>query len=165
MSNLRLSRANLEKAIAAFLISRLAEAAADNTSPNLANINSVPVHVRMGKLDENGTFELADIDDIPLPAVCVAVPRSERHPFGYSKCEMHVIVLGSVNKTKVADFPAIGNVTQTISEEGEDVVYNKPKEQHETIAGFIAECLAEQNHDTVLADLNPPEAGPDERTV
>ena len=159
--SLRLSRANLEKAVAAFLIEELAAIEALPAYPAGTELSSVPVHIRMGETDNEGKFKLNKLDEIPCPAICVAASRAERHPFGYAKCELHIIVLGSVDPVELpegSDPPIGGSI---ITEGSTD--FNNAKHQHETIVGHVAEIFSEANMADNLERMNPPASGPDTR--
>jgi hypothetical protein len=126
----RLAREQTEKAFAAYLN-------ANRTATPLAGI---PVQVRKGKLLDNGTLELENLDEIPLPCVAVACPRSRPHDGGWPVCELHILSLNSVD---------------------EDQAATKASARF----GFIAELLSEDHDATVKAALNMPSALPDNRVV
>jgi hypothetical protein len=130
MTNLRLSRSQTEKAIAAFINAQKA------TGPN----PDVNVNVRMGTIDmaNGGAFLLKDLAEIPLPSIAVAAPRSERHPMGYSVVTLHIIVLGSID--------------------GSDDTKDR-LDEHTNLVGWAARIFSEENREFVKTQVNPGGAG------
>lgn len=141
---LKKSRSQAEKAIAAYIEASKLLAQAE-IQPLLA---ITPIHVRMGKLDsETGLFVLDEVDDIPLPSICVAVPKAERFIMGYAICDVHIVVCGGIDATDWGNWSTLN-----------------PKDSHESISGFVAALFDEQRRSEILAALNKPD-GEDIRTV
>lgn len=130
MTNLRLARGQLEKAIVAFI-----EKKREGTE-----YFELSIQARLGELDAQGKFKLANLDEVPLPSVAVAAPILERHPMGYAAGDVHIVVLGS--------------------QDGEDAT-NK----HEALVGWIASLFGEDQLATVVAAVSPPSSGTDERKI
>ena len=141
MTNLRLSRSQLEKAIVAYIEKCLSQ----------TRFHWVTVQARAGEVDENGRFKLTDLQELPLPCVAVAAPVGIRHPMGFTECELHVIVLGPMNKIEDDTKPE-KNVID-------------PSNFHTELVGIVANVLGEEMLDQVRAAVNAPESGPDLRRV
>lgn len=134
-TSLRKARANLEKGVAQYIMGKLVGTA----------YAAIPVNVRMGEIDgTTGAFTLAKLDELPLPMIAVACPRAERHSMGFPVCQLHVIVLGSIDGNTDADTPS---------------------QNHEDLAGFIGAMIGEENYPAIILALNPPLVGPDNRVM
>jgi hypothetical protein len=128
----RLAREQCEKAFAAYIISQ-------KTGSALATPVDVPVHVRKGKLKDDGTFELENVDEVPVPCIAVSCPRTKPHDMGYPICELHILSMTSVDEVNAATIAAAR-------------------------FGFIAELLNDDNIEVVKAAMNKP-VGTDNRVV
>lgn len=104
----------------------------------------IPVHSRCGKM-EDGVYVLEELDSITLPSIVVSCPGSKVHDMGFSECEVHIIVAGSVARR--------AGVNET------------PKEAHEELAGWVAAAFRDDNLNEVMTYCNAPDSGPDNRTV
>ncbi len=133
-TNERLAREQVEKVFASYINANKAGTA-------LVTPEEVPVHVRKGKLAEDGTFTLQNIDELPVPCVVVSCPRQVPHEvMGYPVCELHIMVLTSVDEKDAANRASLR-------------------------FGFIAELLNDENFETIKAAVNAPESGPDSRVI
>lgn len=133
----RLSREQCEKAFAAYLNSIRAGSAIEN----------VPVFVRKGKLMDDGSFQLENVDEIPVPSIAVSCPKSTPHDLGYPICELHVMSLTSVDELNTADPPVPVGASVAAAR-----------------FGFIAEKLDESNLPAVIAAVSKP-VGTDNRVI
>lgn len=132
----RLAREKCETAFAQYILSK--------KSGYLVTPVDVPVHVRRGKFLD-GQFALENPDEIPLPSVVVSCPRTVVHAMGYPVCELHILVLGSADE--------------------DDATTRQPAR-----IGTIAELFVDVDVDSdkygeVLAYMNKPASGPDNRPV
>jgi hypothetical protein len=150
----RLSRQQCEAVYLSYLQALMAASGNDV-------ISSVTCIARNGTIDGEGNFQLVGItgaqatddfndqvDDLPLPALCVSAPRSREHEMGcgYQVVELHLILLTSVDEKDGG-----GNVVASANAG--------------TRFGFIAQAMSEDNYATALAAINEPESGPDNRAV
>lgn len=137
MTNLRLSRAQLEKAFVAFLMTKLQG----------TKWYQVPVQARMGAIEPStGKFALDKLDEIPLPCIAVAAPTAKRHAMGFSECELHIIVLGAQDPD-----PENGKTD--------------PLNDHAELVGEVAGWIGEDQLPTVMAAINAPDSGTDTRAI
>lgn len=127
----RLAREQAEKAFAAYII-------ANKPSSPLASPD-VPVFVRKGKLMGDGIFQLENVDEIPIPSIAVACPRTKPHDMGYPVCEVHVLCLTSVDEMNSATPPVAVGATVAAAR-----------------FGYLANLFGEENYDTVKAAMNRP---------
>lgn len=135
----RLAREQTEKAFAAYL----------NAHRTSTPLTGIPVFVRKGKFLDGGTFELERVDEIPLPAICVSCPRSKPHDMGYPVCELHILVLTSVDEMNTATPPAPVAASVAAAR-----------------FGYVAELFSEDNEPAVKLALNLPlSGGVDNRVV
>lgn len=105
-TNSRLAREQCEKAFAAYLIAQKVTPPAWSTVPSPLTANGgqpdVPVFIRKGQLDASGIYHLDKPDDVPLPSICIAVPRVKPHVgMDYPVCELNVLVLSSIDEDDV----------------------------------------------------------------
>jgi hypothetical protein len=114
----RLAREQTEKAFAAYLNDHRGSA-----------LDGIPVQIRKGKFKDDGTLELENLDEIPLPCVAVACPRSHPHDGGWPVCELHILSLNSVDDENAA---------------------TKASQRF----GYIAALLGEENTESVMTSLN-----------
>ena len=98
-TNARLAREQCEKAFAAYLIKQKTTPPSWANPCPLADPVDVPVHIRKGQFNDAGQYALEKPDDIPVPAVCIAVPRSKPHPgMEYPICELHIMILSAIDE-------------------------------------------------------------------
>lgn len=128
----RLAREQCEKAFAGFFNS--IKAGSPLAAPD------VPVFIRKGSFNADGVYELENPNEIPLPSLCLACPRSKPHEMGYPICELHVVLLTSADETDAST-------------------------QQSARFGFVSEALDDSHMADVQAALSKPAAGPDNRTV
>lgn len=139
--NGRLAREQCEKAFAAYLLNVKSNPPSWSDPTPLSRPEDVGVFIRKGQFNERGEYELERPDDIPLPSVCIAVPRIKPHEImGYPICELHVIIMNGTD---------------------EDDASNRASARF----GFVAELFDDSHQVDLFAALNKPTVGPDPRAV
>ena len=137
-TSLRLAREQCEKAFAAYVLAQKTALGADCP---LVDPVDVPVLIRKGQFSEDGTYVLQNPDEIPLPAVCIACPRSTPHEMGYPICELHLMILSGSDEEDAAT-------------------------RASARYGFLAELFDESHLANLQAAMNKPaDPDPDERAV
>lgn len=140
-TNSRLAREQAEKAFAAYING--------NRAGSPLATPAVPVFVRKGKLLDNGSFELENVDEIPVPSIAVSCPRAKPHDMDYPVCEVHILCLTSVDEDNGASPPVKVGATVAAAR-----------------FGFIANLFGEENTAAVIAAMNRPTSPtPDNRVV
>jgi hypothetical protein len=130
----RLAREQCEKAFASYINTH-------KTGTALATPVAVEVRVRKGTLTDDGAFTFENVDEIPLPCIAVSCPRVKPHEsVGYPICELHVLVLTSVDEQDAAD-------------------------RASARFGYLAELFSDDKLATLMAAMNQPVSGPDNRVI
>lgn len=137
-TTLRLAREQAERAFAQFLISK--------KEGSLVTPVDVPVLIRKGKLEENGTFKLdQEGDEIPLPSLVISCPRAVVHAAGHYVCDLHVLCLNSVD---------------------EEDARSRISDRFGLVANALPDIDADPTaHQAVFTFMNKPASGTDERIV
>lgn len=118
-TNARLAREQCEKAFAAYLLAQKTNPPSWSSPCPLMDPVDIPVLIRKGQFDENGAYVLEKPEEIPIPSVCVAVPRVKPHPgMDYPICELHVMVFSGVDEqdSNVRQSARFGFVSELLDE-------------------------------------------------